>query len=289
MPTLVWCALLTMSGLHFPADAAAQATDPDPVRVTLHGVVFDALSGTPVAGAAVYLREGNYGVVSDLHGTFRIDEVATGSQTVAAIQFGYQELAAVFDVPGDGAFIEIELTPQPILLDGVTAVVDNISTMRKRLDARRRSVPYQGRVFDQARLLRSPSSNLLDFLSRATHHSPVSCPDGVELTRTGNSSQSLGWSRLSQVAGRTVMWAAQEGTAAARRCIVRRGRFVKPSVYIDEMPVIGGLDVLESYPTAQIYSLEVYSQGAEIRAYTYGFMRRMAEEPVALVPLDLWP
>jgi hypothetical protein len=72
-------------------------------------------------------------------------------------------------------------------------------------------------------------------------------------------------------------------------CIIRRGRTVSPKVYIDEVPAIGGLDVLESYPTAQIYALEVFSQGAEIRAYTYNFMQRMAERPMALIPISLWP
>ena len=60
-------------------------------------------------------------------------------------------------------------------------------------------------------------------------------------------------------------------------------------MYIDETPVIGGLDELESYPTAQIYLMEVYSAGGEIRAYTYNFMQRMAEKPMSLIPISLWP
>ena len=55
------------------------------------------------------------------------------------------------------------------------------------------------------------------------------------------------------------------------------------------MPAIRGLDALKNYPTTQIYALEVYSQGAEIRAYTYNFMQRMAAKPMALVSLSVWP
>ena len=278
MPTLVWCALLTMSGLHFPADAAAQATDPDPVRVTIRGVVLDAVTGTAVPGAVVYLAKDNYGALSDSLGKFRIDDVATGSQTVSALQFGYEEIAAVVELPEAGAFMEIELTPRPILLEGVTAVVDSISTMQKRLRSRRRSAPYQTRAFDQEKLLRSPSSNVLDFLSRETYHRTVPCR--VDARFTGwNSAQVLGWGRRpTQVAG-----------ALSSRCILRRGSYVSPRVYIDETPVIGGLDELESYPTAQIYLMEVYSAGGEIRAYTYNFMQRMAEKPMSLIPISLWP
>ena len=87
-----------------------------------------------------------------------------------------------------------------------------------------------------------------------------------------------GWNLPSQVPG-----------ALASDCIRRRGSLVSPRVYIDEMPAIRGLDALKNYPTTQIYALEVYSQGAEIRAYTYNFMQRMAAKPMALVALSVWP
>ena len=241
--------LFALPGL--PASVAGQDPDSTAARVPLHGIVYDAFTGAAVAGAAVYLDGEGYGVLSDSAGVFRFADVPPGSQLVAAIQFGYEETAAPVEVPEDGAFIEIELTPQPILLDGVTAVVDNISTMERRMQTRRRAVPYQARAFGQERLLRSASSNILDFLLRETQYGPVPCPVGY--------------------------------------CVIRRGRMINPRVYIDEMPAIGGMDELESYPTAQIYALEVYSQGAEIRAYTYNFMQRMAEKPMVLVPLNLWP
>lgn len=276
--TLASFLLLALACLFLPVAVEAQEAEPAPVRVTLHGVVYDALNGTAVPGAAVYLERESRGALADSLGTFRFDDVAVGSQLVAAIQFGYEETAAPVEVPADGAFVEIELTPQPILLDGVTAVVENISTMERRMRTRRRSVPYQARAFDQERLLRSASSNILDFLSQETLYSPVQCPAGSGFAGAGNPAQSLGWNRPSRVPA-----------PVSSYCIIRRGRMVSPKVYIDEIPVIGGLDVLESYPTAQIYALEVYSQGAEIRAYTYGFMQRMAERPMALIPISLWP
>ncbi len=248
------------------------------MRVMLHGVVYDALTGTAVAGAAVYLERESRGALADSLGTFRFDDVAVGAQLVAAIQFGYEETAAPVEVPADGAFVEIELTPQPILLDGVTAVVENISTMERRMRTRRRAVPYQARAFNQERLLRSASSNALEFLRSDTRYFPVPCPAGMDIFGAGNSTRSLGWHGLSRLTG-----------AMSTNCIIRRGRTISPKVYIDEVPAIGGLDVLESYPTAQIYALEVYSQGAEIRAYTYSFMQRMAERPMALIPISLWP
>lgn len=258
----------------------AQQEDPAPVLVTLRGVVLDEVTGAPVAAAAVYLEGENYGALTDTLGAFRIDGVPADSQTVVATQFGYWEIAADVDVPEAGAIIEIGLKPRPILLDGVTAVADNIDTMVRRLRTRRRSLPYQTRAFDQERLLRSASPSVLDFLWRETNLSRRPCPFGVGVTYAGwRPGRRLGaWNLPSQVPG-----------ALASYCIWRRGRVISPRVYIDEVPAIRGLDALENYSTTQIYELEVYSQGAEIRAYTYAFMQRMARKPRALLALSLWP
>ena len=142
---------LSASGVH------AQEEDPTPMRVTLRGVVLDEVMETPVAGAAVYLEDEDYGALTDAQGAFRIGGVPTGSQTVVATQFGYWEVAADVDVPEAGAVIEIDLKPRPILLDGVTAVADNIDTMVRRLRTRRQSLPYQTRAFGQEQLLRARS------------------------------------------------------------------------------------------------------------------------------------
>lgn len=272
------CLLLLIACLLLPAAVAAQETQPSSIRVPLHGIVYDAFTGAAVAGAAVYLDGAGYGVLSDSAGIFRFADVVPGPQLVAAIQFGYEETGAPVEVPEEGAFIEIELTPQPILLEGVTAVVDNISTMERRMRSRRRSAAFHTRAFDQERLLRSVSATVLEFLRSETHYTPVPCPVGTGIFGTGSSTASLGWHGISRLTG-----------AMSTSCIIRRGRTISPRVYIDEVPAIGGLDELETYPTAQIYALEVYSQGAEIRAYTYGFMQRMAERPMALIPISLWP
>ncbi len=267
LSVLARCTAAFALALALPATTGAQEAEQPPVRVALDGVVYDVLTGTAVAGAAVYLEDEGYGVLADSLGYFRFEDVAAGFQVVAAIQFGYEESNARIDVPEDGAFLEVELVPQPILLEGVTAVVDNITTMERRMRSRRRAAAFQTRAFDQERLLRSAASSLLEFLQWETRHFPVPCPAGAGVFGVG--------SRMTP--------------NSSSRCIIRRGRAISPRVYIDEVPAFGGLDDLDTYPTAQIYALEVYSQGAEIRAYTYNFMQRMAHRPMALIPLNLWP
>lgn len=266
--------LLSASGVH------AQEQDSAPVLVTLRGVVLDEVTGTPVAGAAVFLEDENYGALTDARGAFRIESVPAGSQTVVATQFGYWEIAADVGVPEAGATIEIDLKPRPILLDGVTAVADNVNTMVRRLRTRRQSLPYQARAFDQERLLRSPEPDVFEFLWRETGLERRSCPimGGVTLPGWQPARGLGGWNLPSQAPG-----------ALSSHCIWRRGQVISPRVYIDEMPAARGLDALRNYPTTQIFALEVYSQGAEIRAYTYNFMQRMAANPEALIALGPWP
>ena len=77
------------------------------------------------------------------------------------------------------------------------------------------------------------------------------------------------------------------GLAMAVSCITRRGAARAPKVYIDEAPVIGGLDQLALYKPHELYLLEVYAGGSEIRAYTHQFMDRMARRTQALIPIGL--
>ena len=237
-----------MVGLLFSTGIAAQETEPAPVRVTLNGVVFDALTGTPIPGAAVYLEEEGHGVLSDSLGLFRFDDVAAGPHLISAIQFGYEEMALVADVPEEpGAFVEVELAPQPILLEGNAA---HRVVQRSRFMALESCFLPGARLRVQERPPRTASSNTLEFMALETFYRPVPCPDAAGIVGTGNPAQIMDANRLSQVAG-----------TMSTRCI------------------IDGPDLL----------LEPHSSGAEIRAYTYGFMQRMASRPMALIPLNLWP
>jgi hypothetical protein len=260
---------LLVPGIH------AQEDEPGPVPVTLRGVVLDALNGVAVPGAAVYLEREKYGVLTDSLGRFHFAGVPRGTEVITAVQFGYEEIAAPVELSGD-ADVEIELTPRPILLDGITAVVDNIDTMERRFLNRRRATPVFTRVFDQERMLRTASTTTLEFLEYETRLRPVACPFSLGIFGTGFAILRRGWHGV-----------REETEAMSERCVLRRGQVVRPRVYVDEIPALGGLDELSSYPPSQIYLMEVYSYGTEIRAYTYRFMQRMAEEPVALVPVDV--
>lgn len=69
-------------------------------------------------------------------------------------------------------------------------------------------------------------------------------------------------------------------------CLYVRGRVVEPVVYLDEMPVLGGLEYLDAFRPHELYMVELYSGGRHIRAYTPRFMERAAKSrltPIALL------
>ena len=250
---LVLAAAVSLSG-----PLSAQET-PEPesldMRVSVTGVVYDVLSGTALTGAVVSLENGDNGVVTDAQGIFLMEDVEAGPHVFVATQFGYEKRAIARAVAAEsGQMIEVALTPRPFMLQGITAIAENITEMEKRIRFRRRASEVSSRAYDRQQLARALSGTPLDFLFQRTLVRLVPCPPG-----TMNS-----------------------------RCVWRRGRAVDPSVYVDEIPAFGGLDELESYAISDIYLMEVYSLGTQIRVYTNQFMERMARRPVMLIPLNLW-
>jgi hypothetical protein len=65
-------------------------------------------------------------------------------------------------------------------------------------------------------------------------------------------------------------------------CVYRHGSTTRPSVYIDEVPAEGGLYELAVYSPAEVYAVEVYGTGAQVRVYTRLFMDKIARSPRAL-------
>ena len=71
-------------------------------------------------------------------------------------------------------------------------------------------------------------------------------------------------------------------------CTFRRGRMTPVQVYIDETPTFGGLAELESYRPQELFLIEVYGGGSQIRIYTTRFMDRIARSGKLLNPIPIW-
>lgn len=130
-------------------------------------------------------------------------------------------------------------------------VLEGFRVLADRFQRRRRAAAVSARAFDRTALLHSTAFD-------AAEH--VQFQSGVSFTPCA-------------------------GTLD--RCVLSRGRRVRPVVYIDEVRAIGGLDQLATYRPQDLYLLEVYARGRMIRAYTEWFMERHAERG-RLFPLPIF-
>ncbi len=238
------------------AVAAQEARGAEDARAKLSGVVYDVVTGNAISAAAVSLRSGGQAALTDGNGVFQLEDVESGPQLLAVTQFGYRKrMVATTVEPGTSGMLEVALTPRPVMVEGVTATVENVTEMESRLRFRRRASGASTWAYDRRELFRATTGTPLDFLRRRTLVRVVVCPPG----------------------------------RASSRCVYRRGRAVEPWVYVDEAIAFGGLDELETYAVSDVYLMEVYGWGSEIRIYTNDFMERMARKPIMLIPVGFRP
>jgi hypothetical protein len=235
------------------APLAAQAALPaDTARIVV-GVVKDSLNGAPLPGALVMLIQQDRGVLTDSVGRFVLPAVPDGPFLLSVGQYGYETRMLVLDGARDDTRLrEVTLHPSPAAIEGLAVVADNIAEMDRRLGARRNAYPLAVRTAERDLLLHTSARDL---------HAFISTQLGVPVKRCPSLSSRYYW------------------------CVVRRGRYVTPRVFVDEVPNLGGLDSLENYGPHNFYLVEVYAGGLEIRAYTHQFMDHAARRPMPLLPI----
>ena len=216
--------------------AAAQQEQPaclnDEARIL--GVIVDATTEMPLAGAYVSVGGSDFGSLTTDNGWFALCGIEAGTHLVSVERLGYATLESRVEVAAPWDRVALRMQPDPILLEGLEIVAD-------RFDRRRRAVETGVRSFEQEDLLRSGYWSAAEF---------VNLRAGVKVTACGPDT-----------------------------CVYRGGRSgpVEPTVYLDEVRMIGGWSELEAIATSQLYMLEVYRGGIHIRAYTHQFMEYAAK------------
>ncbi len=241
-------------GFSFPMPAFGQAAAQGADTVRLVGIVVDARSEGGVPGAFVAVAGEDQGVMTDAEGRFRGLHAPMGPVVLQVQALGYGAELITVSVERSTDAVVLELEPDPIVLEGV-------EVMHDRLQSRRNAVGVSVRTYDEERLARSGSADVLDFLRQESTLWVAGCQDDVS---------------------------AAGGFEPLEHCAWVRGREVRPTVYIDEIPVPQGLDQLLTYRPWELHLIEVYQGGRHIRAYTHQFMERVAERPMALLPILLF-
>jgi hypothetical protein len=101
---LVFALLAAVPPLH-----TAQAQDPD--RVTINGTVLDAVTGQPLEGVEVSMRDLGMVVVTDSEGAFTLTEVPLGDQWLAISREGYQAIGGRLQVH-QGGDMTLRMNPE---------------------------------------------------------------------------------------------------------------------------------------------------------------------------------
>lgn len=151
MRALAAAALLTLTGLPVSAQQAIQRS------FTLHGQVLDYHSDMPVALAEVEIPELKRRVLADSAGRFRFTDLPEGTYTFVVARIGYAASSEASTVR-DGNYLQVRLLPNPIVLEGLTALGD-------RFEGRMNSVGFAGYARSRDALARSTASSVAQFLS----------------------------------------------------------------------------------------------------------------------------
>jgi len=102
---------------------------------------------------------------------------------------------------------------------------------------------------------------------------------------TDDLSTSMATNALEFIEFSSAAWLTPCNGRRGDRCLFVRGRTVEPTVYIDEMPVMGGLGYLEAFAPWEFHMIEVYGGGRHIRAYTPQYMERAAKSRISPIAL----
>ena len=217
-------------------------------EVALAGRVTNAKDGSAIPWASLTLSRDvvrkEGSASSDPDGIFRIDGVPTGQYFLRAQALGYVPQYLMIDVTAPPAAVQLALEPDSAIQAGVTR-------FNGQLKGRRNYLAGINYAYNADRLHYTAAPSATDFLETDASVSFIDC--------------------------------AGSRTALGDQCIIFRGNVVEPAVYIDELPIMVGLEVLESYAPSEFYLIEVFNSGRTIRAYTYEFMEKMAKKPRALL------
>jgi hypothetical protein len=168
-------------------------------KFRVSGRITDKASGAPVQTAVIRFEDLQRAVVTDSMGRFVIERMPRGTHYAEVSRLGYVPTMEFVQVIADHDTMFVELVPQPLVLEAVTAVSN-------RLERRRNRVHSMVRAFDTKRLATS-TVDLKQFLT--SYAAPITaCPVG----RTRGTDDN---------------------------CVIARGNYRPLRVYLNEMPMFG--------------------------------------------------
>jgi hypothetical protein len=224
---------------------AAASAPAEAQRVTLRGRVVDRATGAPVPAAQIAVAGRRERETANMAGEFAI-QLPAGAHVLQAGAMGYAEAAVPVTVSRDGAPVTVALASDPVLLEQITVVSD-------RFENRRKAVAVSSRVLGRTELTLTSTPDMAQFVGRYVRGGgPADCTQ--MMLHQGSRGISCMRGQRNAIA---------DLTGGAR-------------VWIDETPMLGGLELLQLYDPGEFERVEIYNGGGQVRLYTTQFMERAA-------------
>ncbi|HVG17289.1 MAG TPA: TonB-dependent receptor [Chitinophagaceae bacterium] len=134
-------------------------------NISFSGRVVELSTGNGLAGASVLIQDARLGTVTDSTGNFFFRNIPRGHHLVEVSFLGYSSVLQHLDIEGDKQ-VTIELNTAVIENQGVTVTGIAAASSRK--------APIPVTILRRTDLLETPSTNIIDALSKQTGVSQVS-------------------------------------------------------------------------------------------------------------------
>lgn len=230
---------LALLALALLTPALLPAQEHPALRSVVLGYVVDQATGTPLPGVVVELPEEDRRAITDAEGRFVFMGVEPGQYRARVRHLGYQEHSDTWTVPTGAMRLTIALGPAPVTLEGITV---HGYSFGAQLRDRRLKATVASQAIERDRLAITGARSGLEAVM-----------EGALLNRTPCG-----------IGGRQI-------------CIWSRGRAIAPQVYIDDRQTY--LEELDTYPPRELYAIEVYGGGRQIRAYTLWWVESEGRRP----------
>jgi iron complex outermembrane receptor protein len=125
---------------------------------TVSGRITDAVSGSPLPGATLYIPDLKLGAVSGKDGTYAIRDLPSGAFVISVSMIGYERKVEEVTVKGT-VDLNYRLSPSPTTLKDVI-----VTGVPRATD--RQNTPYIISTVDYAKLLENTSTNVIDAIAK---------------------------------------------------------------------------------------------------------------------------
>lgn len=224
-------------------------------QFTVRGKVWDRGAFAPITGALV-MREGSDRVVAvtNASGEFTV-RLPAGTHALRVMALGFASGTLQVTAAADAQQVAIALDADPLMLEQLVVLAD-------RFEVRRKAVGVSSMVINDNELQMTSSRHLAEMVGRHVRSGPaIDC--GARTLHYGSQGLACQMGRL-------------------RAPAVSRTR-----VYMDEVPLVGGLEVLQTVNPKEIARVEIFEGGKQVRVYSVQFMERAARMGLEPQPLDM--